>query len=141
MARRRSLLSALGSVVPIPFTDVATDIVLLKQIIPKISEKFGLSKEQIDEYNPQTKILVYDLSKRLGAKMIGRYVTREMIFQILKKLGVRITTKGVVKYIPLIGQIVSAGISYTAMRLIVNSHIKECYKVAQAVLESKGRRD
>ncbi len=137
MSSKRSLLSAAASVVPVPFTDIATDVVLLKQIIPTISEKFGLSKEQIDEYNPQLVIFIYDAAKRLGTNMIGKYVTKELIIQILKKMGLRITTKQVVKYVPVLGQVVSAGISYTAMRFIINSHINECYKVARTVIESK----
>ncbi len=137
MSSKRSLLSAAASVVPVPFTDIATDVVLLKQIIPTISEKFGLSKEQIDEYNPQLVIFIYDAAKRLGTNMVGKYVTKELIIQILKKMGLRITTKQVVKYVPVLGQVVSAGISYTAMRFIINSHINECYKVARTVIESK----
>lgn len=136
MSNKRALLSAAASVVPVPFTDIATDVVLLKQIIPRISEKFGLSKEQIDEYNPQLAIFIYDITKRLGTNMIGKYVTKELIVQILKKLGVRLTTKQVMKYVPVLGQVISAGISFTAMRFIIRSHINECYKVARIVIEA-----
>ena len=138
MSNKRSFLSAAASVVPVPFTDIATDVVLLKQIMPGISEKFGLSKEQIDEYNPQIAIFIYDAAKRLGANMIGKYVTKELIIQILKKMGVHLTTKQVAKYFPIVGQAISAGISYTAMRFIIHSHINECCKVARTVIEAKG---
>ncbi|MCX5817132.1 MAG: hypothetical protein NTX75_13000 [Proteobacteria bacterium] len=136
MSNKRALLSAAASVVPVPFTDIATDVVLLKQIIPRISEKFGLSKEQIDEYNPQLAIFIYDVAKRLGTNMIGKYITKELIVQILKKMGVRLTTKQVMKYVPVLGQAISAGISFTAMRFIIRSHINECYKVARTVIEA-----
>jgi len=138
MSNKRSFLSAAASVVPVPFTDIATDVVLLKQIIPSISEKFGLSKEQIDEYNPQIAIFIYDAAKRLGANMVGKYVTKELMIQILKKMGVRLTAKQATKYVPLIGQAISAGISYTAMRFIIHSHINECYQVAKAFVEAEG---
>ena len=137
MSNKRSLLSATASVIPVPFTDIATDVVLLKQIIPAISEKFGLSREQIDEYNPQIAILIYDAVKRLGANMIGRYVTKELIVQILKKIGIRLTVKQIAKYVPIAGQAISAGISYTAMRFIIHSHINQCYKVVRGVVEVK----
>jgi len=126
MSNKRALLSAAASVVPVPFTDIATDVVLLKQIIPSISEKFGLSKEQIDEYNPQLVISIYDVSKRLGMNMIGKYVTKDLIVQILKKMGVKLTAKQVMKYVPVLGQLVSAGISYTAMKIVIRRHIDEC---------------
>jgi len=134
MSSKRALLSAIASVVPVPFTDVATDVVLLKKIIPVISEKFGLSKDQIDEYNPQLAIFIYEISKRLGMNMIGKYVTKELIVQILKKMGVKLTTKQVIKYIPVFGQVISAGVSFSAMRIIINAHIDECYKVVKAVI-------
>jgi hypothetical protein len=135
MAGKRALLSAAASVVPLPFADVATDVVLLKRIIPTINAKFGLSKEQIEEYNPQMAIIIYDAAKKLGTNMVGRYVTKELIVRILKKMGVRLTSQQVMKYVPVLGQMVSAGISFAAMKMIINNHIGQCYKVAGTVVE------
>jgi len=135
MSNKRAFMSAAASVVPVPFTDIATDIVLLKQIIPAISERFGLSKEQIDEYNPQMAIFIYNIAKKLGTNMIGKYVTKELVVQILKKMGVKLTAKQVMKYVPVLGQVVSAGISYAGMKLIIRSHINDCYEVARVVVE------
>jgi uncharacterized protein (DUF697 family) len=135
MSNKRALLSAAASVIPVPFTDIATDVVLLKQLIPRINAKFGLSKEQIEEYNPQLAIFVYDVAKRFGTGMVGKYVTKKLIAQTLKKLGARLATGQVMKYVPVVGQIVSAGISFTAMKMIINKHINECYKVARTVIE------
>jgi len=137
MSNKKSLLSAAASAVPVPLADIATDVVLLRQIIPRISEMFGLSKEQIDEYNPQVAVFIYDIAKRLGAKMIGSYITKELIMQILKKAGIRLTAKQAARYVPVIGQAVSAGISYAAMRVIIHSHINQCYKVVRAVIETE----
>jgi len=140
MSNKRALFSAAASAVPIPFTDIATDIVLLRQIIPKISGKFGLSREQIDEYGPEMAIVIYDAAKRLASNMIGKYITKELVIEILKRLGVRMTTKQVAKYVPIIGQVISAGISYGAMRLIIGSHINECSKVAETVMQRRDAR-
>jgi hypothetical protein len=38
--------------------------------------------------------------------------------------------------VPAVGQVVSAGISYAAMRMIINAHIGQCYKVVKAVIET-----
>ena len=40
------------------------------------------------------------------------------------------------KYVPILGQAISAGISFTAMKLIIRSHIDECYVVAKKVIEA-----
>jgi hypothetical protein len=136
MSNRRALLSAAASVVPIPLTDIATDVVLLRNIIPRITERFGLSKEQVDGYDPQLAIFIYDAAKKLGTNVIGKYLTKELIVQILRKIGIRrLTTNQVARYVPIIGQAVSAGLSYTAMKLIIRSHINECHRVARTVMQ------
>ncbi len=131
MSNRKALLSAAAAVIPIPFTDVATDVVLLGTIIPRITERFGLAKEQIDTYDPQVIILIYDAAKKLGINLIGRYLTKELVLQVLKGVGMRrLTTKQVARYVPLVGQALAAGLSYGAMTLIIRSHVNQCYKVA-----------
>lgn len=139
MATKRALISATVSVVPLPFTDVATDIMLLKQVIPAISEKFGLSKEQIDAYDPRIAMLIYDGAKQLGAHMIGRYITKELLFKVVKKLGIRMTTKQLARYIPLAGQALAIGISFSAMKLIINNHINHCYCLAESLTTLRSR--
>ncbi len=135
MSNRRALLSAAASVVPIPFTDIATDVVLLRNIIPRITERFGLSKEQVDGYDPQLAIFIYDAAKKLGSNVIGKYLTKELIVQVLRKMGIRrLTTNQVARYVPIIGQAVSAALSYGAMKLIIRSHINECHRVARTVM-------
>ncbi|MHB8109887.1 MAG: hypothetical protein ACYDHW_07630 [Syntrophorhabdaceae bacterium] len=136
MSNKRALISAAASIVPLPFTDIATDIMVLRDVIPRITRQFGLAKEQIDRYDPQIAIMIYEVAKELGSKIIGRYLTKEVILYILKKMGIRsLTTKQVAHYIPLIGQAVSAGISYTGMTIIIRHHIKECYEVAGLVMD------
>ncbi|MCX8110799.1 MAG: hypothetical protein N3D15_06080 [Syntrophorhabdaceae bacterium] len=137
MATKRSMVSAFASTVPIPFADVATDIILIQKIIPTISERFGLSKDQIDNYDSQTSVIIYETIKKAGESMVGKYITKELITQILKKIGVRITIKQAAKYVPVAGQVISAGISFGAMKLIINKHINDCYKVARELIDKR----
>ncbi len=142
MSAKRALISAAASILPIPFTDIATDIMVLRDIVPKITQRFGLSKEQIDGYDPQLSIMIYGAAKEVGSKIIGRYLTRELIIHLMKKMGIkRLTTKQVTKYIPLIGQFVSAGISYGGMMLIIRHHINECHKIAWMVIDRTNHRE
>ncbi len=138
LSRRRALLSAAATVVPIPFTDIATDIVLLRTIIPGITERFGLAKEQVDGYDPQVAVFIYDAAKRLGANLIGRYLTKELVLQILRRIGMRrLTTKEAARYVPVIGQAIAAGLSYATMTLIIRAHINQCYSVAEAAMQRR----
>lgn len=134
MATRRALISATATVVPIPFTDIATDIMLLRQVIPAISERFGLSKEQIDAYDPKIAILIYESAKQLGAHMVGRYITKELLLKVIKTMGIRLTARQVTRFVPFAGQIFAVGISFSAMKLIINNHINHCYDLARVVL-------
>ena len=136
MTTKAALLSAAGATIPAPGVDVATDITILLKFIPKISRKFGLSKEQIDEYDDEFKILIFDLLKKGGAKFVGRYITKELIKAILKRMGIRIAARQVAKYVPILGQGISASISFGAMKIVTNSHINDCYEVAKELIET-----
>ncbi|HOL06506.1 MAG TPA: hypothetical protein PLJ17_10435 [Syntrophorhabdaceae bacterium] len=138
MATKRAVMSSCASLVPVPLADVTTDIALLMKVIPAISEKFGLSKDQIDEYKPNVSIAIYELIKKWGADMVGKYITKEIIIQLLKKMGIRITAKQAAKYVPILGQAISVTISFTAMKLIIDKHINDCYKIVRELIESRG---
>ena len=107
---------------------------LLRQVIPAISERFGLSKEQIDAYDPKIAILIYESAKQLGAHMVGRYITKELLLKVIKTMGIRLTARQVARFVPFAGQIFAIGISFSAMKLIINNHINHCYDLARVVL-------
>jgi len=133
MTTKAALLSACSGAVPAPGLNVAADIAILLKLIPKISRKFGLSREQIEEYDEEFKILIFDLIKQAGAKFTGRYITKELIIAILKRMGIRITRQ-ITKFIPIIGQMASASISFAAMKLVATAHINDCYSVAKEII-------
>ncbi len=138
MSNKRALISAAASILPVPFTDVATDIMVLRDVIPKITQKFGLAKDQIDRYDPQLSIIIYQVATEIGSKIIGRLLTRDVIINLLKKMGIKkLTTKQIAKYMPLVGQAVSAGISYAGMTLVIRRHINECHRIAWMVIERR----
>lgn len=66
--------------------------------------------------------------------MIGRMVTKQLIIQVLKRVGIRVATKSIVKFVPILGQVLAASISFGAMKLIGNAHVDDCYEVAKKVI-------
>jgi hypothetical protein len=142
MSNKRALISAAASILPIPFTDVATDLMVLRDIIPKITQKYGLAKEQIDRYDPQLSIVIYEAAKEIGSKIIGSVLTKDLVLNLLKKMGIKkLTTKQVARFMPFIGQVVAAGISYGGMMLVIRHHINECHEVAWMVADRTGGRE
>jgi len=140
LVTRRASLSAGVSVVPLPGLDVGTDIAILLKLLPQINERFGLTPEQIQGLDAETQRLVLMFVGSVGSTLVGRLVTRELVVRILMKMGVRVTTKGVVKFVPLLGQAISASISFGAMKLLGNRHIDDCYEVARRTLLEQTRR-
>ena len=140
LVTRRAALSAGAAVVPLPGVDVGTDVAILIRLLPKINQQFGLTPEQIDRLDTDTKSVVMMFITGLGASLVGRLVTRELVIKLLLKLGVRVTTKGIVKFVPLMGQALSASISFGAMKLLGNQHIDDCYEVARRTLMERAER-
>lgn len=137
LVNKAALMSAGGGSLPIPALDVAVDVSILLKVLPEINERFGLSNDQVSQYDDQFKILVYNFIKSAGAKIAGKVITKELIFSILKKMGIKIASKQLVKYIPIAGSLISAGISFAAMKIICNYHIKECRDVVKKIMNNK----
>ena len=139
LVTRRASLSAGVAVVPVPGLDFGTDIAILLKLLPQINERFGLTPSQIDGLDEDTKRTVMLFIGSVGSALVGRLITRELVVKVLMRLGVRVTTKGVVKFVPLLGQALSASISFGAMKMLGNRHIDDCYQVArQALLQQSG---
>ena len=124
----------MSALIPIPGVDVAGDVGLLLQMIPAINRKFGLTPEQIEELDPRHKVLIYAMLKKVGSDLVGRAVTKKLAVAALKKVGVRLSAKQVLKYVPFAGQAAAAAISVTAMMYLGNAHIDACYEVAKGAI-------
>jgi hypothetical protein len=138
MVTRRAFASAGAVLVPLPGVDLAADIALLTQLIPAVNREFGLTPGQIDELSPRMKVLVYKAIVAFGGAMVGRLITRDLILRALAVVGMRVTTKTAARLVPIAGQALSAGLSYSAMRLVGESHIRDCRRVIEAVLAEQG---
>ena len=78
-------------------------------------------------------MIVYKAIVAVGGAMVGKLITRELVIEALKIVGVRLTIKQASKFVPLAGQALSAAIGFAAMQYVGRQHIKECARVAQIV--------
>lgn len=136
MVTKRATASGAAAAVPVLGADVAADLGLLLELIPAINKKFGLTDEQIESLDMNTKAIIYSITKKVGTELVGRAITKKLVAAVLKKIGVRVAAKSVVKYVPIIGQVAAAGISFAAMKMVGNSHVDDCYVVVKKYLES-----
>ncbi|WP_413374178.1 hypothetical protein [Paenibacillus taichungensis] len=137
MVKKRATASAGTTLVPLPGTDVLADVGMLMQLLPAINNKFGLSQKQLDGMDPETKSMIYGFVMSIGSKVIGRMVTKELVVQVLKRVGVRVATKSVAKFVPFAGQGLAAALSFTAMRYVGNKHVEDCYEVVKRMIEQR----
>lgn len=130
---RKALLSAAASAVPLPGLDWAADAALLSRLVPQISAEFGLSVTQIERLAPERRERIQKAATTVGALLVGRLVTRDLLLTLARHAGLRLTSKQATKYVPIAGQMVSAALGYAALRALGEQHIKDCVKVARSV--------
>ena len=130
---RKALVAAAVGAVPIPGLDWAADATLLSRVIPQISAEFGLSVTQLDRLAPYDRERIQKAAAAVGALLVGRIVTRELLISLARQAGIRLTAQQAAKFVPLVGQVVSASLSFAALRTLGELHIRDCVKVAQSV--------
>jgi uncharacterized protein (DUF697 family) len=128
---RRALVAAAAGAVPVPGFDWAIDAALLGRLLPQISTQFGLSHAQIERLDPKQRERVQQAIALIGGTLVGKLLTKDLILMAAKAIGVRMTASQAAKIVPLAGQVVSAGLSYAAVRWLGEQHIKDCVRIVQ----------
>ena len=134
LVTKRSLMAATAAVVPIPGADIVADISLLTAMLPEISRRFELDHEQVDKLEPHVAQKVFVMASSMGNNVIGRTVTKRLVTALLSRVGKRVATASVAKYVPYVGLGIAAAIIFGAMKMVGKSHIDDCYRTAKALL-------
>ncbi len=125
------------AIVPVPGIDWLTDVAVLAKLIPDINHAFGLTPAQVERLAPDRRLVVYKAISAGGSMLIGKLVTRELVLQALKLVGVRLTTQQAAKYVPIAGQAISAALTYSALRYVCEQHIRQCVAVSKQLLAGR----
>lgn len=134
LVNRRALVAAGVAVMPIPGIDWVTDVAVLMKLIPDINHAFGLTPEQVERLSPDRRIVVYKAISAGGGMLVGKLVTREVVMQVLRVVGVRLSAQQAAKFVPVAGQAVSAALTYSALRYVCEQHIRQCVAVSKQLL-------
>lgn len=136
LLNKRAMVAAAASAVPVPGLDWMVDAAMLSKLIPEINKEFGLTPQQLDRLEPKKRDQVQKAVTMVGSVLIGKFISRDLVIKAATKIGIRLTTKQVAKYVPLAGQVVSAAVGYAAIRYLGEEHMKDCIRVAkQAEME------
>ena len=131
LLHKRALLAGAVSAVPVPGLDWAVDAAMLSRLIPEINREFGLTPQQLDSLNPKKREQVQKAVTMVGSVLIGKLISKDLVVAAATKIGMRLTTKQLAKYVPFAGQIVAATVGYAAIRYLGEEHMKDCIRVAQ----------
>ncbi|MEC7121017.1 MAG: hypothetical protein VXW65_14110, partial [Pseudomonadota bacterium] len=116
-----------------PFFDVVVDAGILTQLLPYISERFGLAPERMAAFDLKTREVHWTEMRHRGIEFAGLVATRSVVRRSIQGLGGKIVSKQVVKFVPLGGQLVAASMGYFVMRKVAFDHIDECYRIAKQI--------
>ncbi|UVW28855.1 hypothetical protein [Massilia sp. H6] len=131
MVRKRALVSAGISAVPLPGMDILSDLTTFAVLVEAINNEFGLSQKQIERLNPQRQILIYKVAASVGGMLVGKMITRKLVLAVFQRAGVRMAARTVAKVVPLAGQVASAAIGFALFRKMGNQHVEACAEVAR----------
>ncbi len=131
LLNKRALVAAAASAMPVPGLDWAVDAAMLSKLIPEINKEFGLTPAQLDLLDPKKRDQVQKAVALVGSVLIGKFISKDLVIKAATKIGVRLTTKQLAKYVPFAGQIVAATVGYAAIRYLGEEHMKDCIRVAQ----------
>ncbi len=134
MVTSRALASAGVVVVPIPLADIAADVGILATMLPAISARFELDHDSVEKLDPHLAQRVLVLASGMGNNLIGRTITKKLVAGMIRRMGARIATASVARYVPLLGSAVAATISFGAMKLAGDAHVEDCYRTAAALI-------
>lgn len=132
---QRAMLSAGAAVVPLPGLDLMVDVGVLTRLLREINEAFGLTPAQIEALSARRQFTVYKAINTLGATAVGRLITREVVTLAAKSVLRRVAAKTALRYVPLAGQAMAAGLSYAAIKTLGDRHIDDCVRVATQVVD------
>ncbi|GAB3475040.1 hypothetical protein [Polaromonas eurypsychrophila] len=131
LLHKRAVVAAAASAVPVPGLDWAVDAAMLSRLIPEINREFGLTPQQLDQLDPKKRDQIQKAVTMVGSVLIGKLISRDLILKAATKIGMRLTTKQLAKYVPFAGQIVAATVGYAAIRYLGEEHMKDCIRVAR----------
>ncbi|MCI2773356.1 DUF697 domain-containing protein [Staphylococcus petrasii] len=133
LVKKKSLLSSGMSVVPIPGLDFGVDIKLMRDIIEDVNKIYGLDHKQVNTLGDDVRERVLAAAAIQGSSFVGKKVSSAVLKVVIRDMAKRAAAKQT-KWFPVVGQAVSASISYYFMNKLGRDHIEKCEKVLYDII-------
>ena len=105
----------------------------MKDIIEDVNKIYGLDHKQVNTMGDDMKERVLTTAAIQGSQFIGKKVSSAILKVVIRDVAKRTAAKQT-KWFPVVGQAITASISYYFMKKIGNDHIQKCEKVAKSLV-------
>lgn len=129
MLKKKALLAGAGNLVPIPGLDVAMDLGLLATLINEVNHRYKLHHRDMEFYGQKIPLNMLNLVLQSGTQWVGRQICQVLLKQSVLQFAKRIGFKQFAKFVPVIGQLTAASISYYLLLKLGQKHIDDCEQV------------
>lgn len=130
------LLSAIGGAVPIPGLGAAFDIAILLEEVSFYKNQLGLDRKTMEENARLLNTETRALEQKLGLQSAAIATTAKSLIQTISSVGISETAESVLPIaIPVIGSLISAGISYGVTTASLKYFLKLCAGDARKINE------
>ncbi|MDT3959091.1 DUF697 domain-containing protein [Staphylococcus kloosii] len=133
LIRKKAILSSSVSIVPIPGLDFGVDLKLMRDIIEDINKIYGVDHKQVNNLGDDVKERIYTAAAIQGSQFVGRKVSSALLKVVIRDVAKRTAAKQT-KWFPVVGQAISASISYYFMKKIGQDHVEKCEKVIRSIV-------
>lgn len=129
-----AVVAAASGTVPIPGANFAIDIPVLVSLFRFIRETYVLT----DKVLSAKEFAVPALAPLVNS--VVKYASTEGVLLLLKEFSGMVVAEQVSKFIPFVGTMVAASLGFAIVRKIGNIYLRDCHKLAEAVLEVQLRK-
>lgn len=133
LIRKKAILSSSVSIVPITGLDFGVDLKLMRDIIEDINKIYGVDHKQVNNLGDDVKERIYTAAAIQGSQFVGRKVSSALLKVVIRDVAKRTAAKQT-KWFPIVGQAISASISYYFMKKIGQDHVEKCEKVIRSIV-------
>ncbi len=129
IVRWHALAAAGVGATPIAIADIAANAMIAKFMIRQILVAFQLSQKQIGVMDPTAQLAILEVIRRQGVARVRGMLGGKARAIAATGVGGRFAVRRAVRFIPLLGTVASASLSYLAIRAIGNEALGQCVRI------------
>jgi len=125
-------LAAVNGFNPIPGADVMADVAILVKMNQWILRCYKLDEEHLKKQLKRAPLTSTQVT--LVNRLIA-YGTREFIISAIKRQATRMTGKELAKWVPVVGQMASAGLGFALTRWMGQDLVQQCDEATRVLMD------